>query len=76
MQAPALQLEPGPQTFPQLPQSLGLLEMLVQTPPHIALPAGQLQTPATQLSPVGQAVAQEPQWFGLVAGLTHPAPEQ
>jgi hypothetical protein len=63
VQTPLLQnLEPV-QTFPQVPQLLPSVLVLVQVEPHKVLPAEHAQTPFTQPWPLGHAWAQVPQFW-------------
>jgi hypothetical protein len=45
MHTPALHVRPAPQTAPQAPQFLALIERLTHCVPHITLPAAQVALP-------------------------------
>ena len=64
---PALQLHTPPeqvpllQTFPQPPQLLGSVAVLMQVPPHNVVPAGHAHAPFWQVFPPVQALLHAPQ---------------
>ena len=72
-QAPAAQVWPVGQAWPQAPQLAPSVCVLTQAVPQSIWPVAQPQTPAVQLSPVPQALPQEPQFAPLVCVSTQVA---
>ncbi len=63
------------QTFPQRPQLVVLVEVLMQVVPQYIVPVGQPQTPAMHDCPVGQTFPQRPQLVVLVVMFTQVVPQ-
>src|SRR6185369_1240277 len=67
---PAVQAAPPVHALPQAPQFAGSLEVSMQVPPQVALPAPQPQAPLLQVWPPRHLLPQKPQFVGSVATAT------
>jgi hypothetical protein len=76
MHDPALQYEPSWQPFPQLPQLVGLVCVLMHTPPQLVVGALHIvmHVPALQTCPVAHACPHDPQFAGSVMSDRHALP--